>query len=150
MRGRIVLAIPAALTALLVTAVACTTSYPVCYRGEYVGCLCANGASGYQTCNVTEDGFQACVCDGTTPGLDGGRDASGEAGEAGDAAGEAAAAAGAYMMPCGANGACAEANAVCFEFGNKGKVCTKACTQSSECPPPSPGCSANQQICRAP
>ena len=126
-----------AITAFVVTALACTTSYPPCYRGEYLGCLCANGASGYQVCNVTEDGFQACVCDGTAPGLDGGRDSS--AAEASDAADVEAGEGGAYLAPCGSNGACAGADAVCFEFGNKGRVCTKKCTQSAECPAPSPG-----------
>ena len=75
MRGLLVLA----MTLLVVLAstpgtLACSPSYPPCYRGEYQGCTCASGAHGYQACNVTEDGFQGCVCDGTTPGADGGRD----------------------------------------------------------------------------
>lgn len=148
MRGPLVLAIPVACTALVVAVLACSPSYPPCYRGEYQGCACANGSAGYQACNLTEDGFQACVCDGTTPGLDGGRDAGVQ--DAGDAADVEVEGGAAYLAPCGPNGACAGDGAICFEFGNKGRVCTKPCTQSSECPPPSPGCSPNQRICRAP
>lgn len=144
-----------ALTLLLVLSctLACTTSYPPCYRGEYRGCTCAGATAktGYAACNVTEDGFQTCSCDGTTPGADSGAragsgDAGGEGGgaEGGDDAGAA------YLAPCGPNDACAGADALCFEFGTKGKTCTKHCTQSTDCPPPSPGCSPAQGICRAP
>ena len=76
MRGLLVLATATLVVlAVLPCTVACSPSYPPCYRGEYQGCSCPNGARGYQACNVTEDDFQACVCDGTTPGVDGGRDA---------------------------------------------------------------------------
>jgi hypothetical protein len=129
--------------------VACSTSYPPCYRGEYQGCVCANGAHGYQQCNVTEDGYQACVCDGTTPGVDGGRDSG--AASLGDAADASEGATGGqYLTSCDANGACAGPGAICFEFPTKGKVCTKPCTQPADCPAPSPGCSSNQSVCRPP
>lgn len=146
MRGPLVLAIPAASIALVVTVLACTTSYPPCYRGEYQGCVCASRAAGYQACKVTEDGFEACVCDGTTPGIDGGRD-SGVA-DAGDEA--EAAATGTYMTPCGPSGECAGEGARCFEFTSKGKICTKTCTQATDCPAPSPGCAPTNGICRSP
>jgi hypothetical protein len=147
MRGPIVLA--TVLGTMLVVA-SCSTSYPPCHRGEYQGCVCANGSHGYQQCNVSEDGYLACVCDGTTPGVDGGRDSGLVDATAADAS-EAAATPGGgqYMMSCGANGACAGAGALCYEFGTKGKVCTKPCMQPSDCPAPSPGCGTNQ-ICRAP
>lgn len=122
--------------------VACSTTYPPCYRGEYQGCACANGAHGYQACNVTEDGFQSCVCDGTTPGLDGGRDASGEASLAD------AATPGTYLAPCDPAGACTGAGAVCFAFMSRGTICTKTCTQDTECPAPSPGCSPMNGVCK--
>lgn len=146
MRGPIVLAMT--LLAFVAVVVACTTSYPTCYRGEYQGCFCAPGVPGYQACDVTENSFLACVCDGTTPGIDGGRDTG--AADASDAATDPDASGAAYMTPCGPNDACAGAGARCFEFGNKGKVCTRNCTQASDCPPPSLGCSPNQAVCRAP
>ena len=143
MRGSIVLALTASVI------VACSASFAPCYRGEYRGCSCelAPGASvaarGYQACAATEDGFGACVCDGTTPGLDGGADAgASDASDAGDGA--------PYLAPCSANGACSGADAICFAFGNKGKTCTKRCAGSSDCPPPSLGCSPTMGICRPP
>jgi hypothetical protein len=145
MRGPIVLAMP--LFAVLAVVVACSPSYPLCHRGEYQGCSCLGGATGYQACDVTESGYLACTCDGTTPGVDGGRvvaDASGEADAPADAA-----SGGAYMTPCGANDACAGAGSICSSFVGRGKICTKPCTQATDCPAPSPGCNM-QGICRAP
>jgi hypothetical protein len=147
MRGPIVHALTLAAAGVVV--VACTMSYPPCYRGEYRGCTCATASgpvAGYQACTVTEDTFEACVCDGTTPGLDGGRDASAsDAAEAGDAAGEGAP----YLAPC-PNGLCSGADLICFTFGNKGKVCTKRCAGPTDCPPPSLGCSPMMGVCRPP
>jgi len=147
MRGPLVLG--TTLFAIVGIAVACSPSYPACYRGEYQRCSCPNGASGYQACDVTEGAYLACTCDGTTPGVDGGRDAATpdaatpDAGEAGLASG------GAYMMACGLNGTCAAPGGICVEFGTRGKICTKPCTQATDCPAPSPGCNM-QGICRAP
>jgi hypothetical protein len=140
MRAGIVLA----LTAIVL--VACATSYPPCYRGEYRACTCSVNTEtrGYQACSVTEDGFQACVCDGTTPGVDGGRDATPDAPIAD------AGAPGEFLEPCGTNRACAAADAVCFDFPMKGPVCTKRCTQASDCPAPSGVCTPKQGVCKAP
>jgi hypothetical protein len=141
MRGLLVLAMTSMV--VLATTLACSPSHPACYRGEYQGCSCANGAHGYQACNVTEDGFQGCVCDGTTPGADGGRDASTvDASEAG--------ASGTYMLPCGPGGTCSEAGTTCFSFTSKGQVCTKHCATAADCPAPSPGCSTMNSVCKAP
>jgi len=145
MRGLLVLAttLLVVLSCILATG-ACSPSYPPCYRGEYQGCSCAGGVHGYQACNVTEDGFQGCVCDGTTPGVDGGRDASVvvDASEAGTTGG--------YLSPCGPSGTCSEQGAVCFSFTSKGQICTRKCTLSSDCPAPSSGCSTNNGVCKAP
>ena len=141
MRGPLVLAMTASLVVLVVFA--CSPSYAPCYRGEYQGCRCASGAHGYQACNVTEEGFQSCVCDGTTPGVDGGREAS-------DVDAHDASTGGAFLAPCGANGACSEAGNVCFAFPSKGQICTKKCTTASDCPAPSPGCTPSNGVCRAP
>lgn len=141
MRGPLVLAMTSSLVVLVV--LACSPSYAPCYRGEYQGCRCASGAHGYQACNVTEEGFQSCVCDGTTPGVDGGREAS-------DVDAHDASTGGAFLAPCGANGACSEAGNVCFAFPSKGQICTKKCTTASDCPAPSPGCTPSNGVCRAP
>lgn len=141
MRGPLVLAMTSSLVVLVV--LACSPSYAPCYRGEYQGCRCASGAHGYQACNVTEEGFQSCVCDGTTPGVDGGREAS-------DVDAHDASTGGAFLAPCGANGACSEASNVCFAFPSKGQICTKKCTTASDCPAPSPGCTPSNGVCRAP
>ena len=141
MRGSLVLAVNLLLVALVV--VACSTSYPPCYRGEYQGCNCASGVHGYQACSVTEDGFEGCVCDGTTPGVDGGRDASG-------ADAREASLGGPYLGPCGPGRTCTDATNVCFSFPSKGEICTKKCTMDSECTAPSPGCTPKNGVCRAP
>jgi len=141
MRGLLVLA--CSLLVVLACTLACSASHPPCYRGEYQGCSCSSGAHGYQVCNVTEDGFQGCVCDGTTPGADGGRDAASvDASEA--------SAGGAFLEPCGPNGACSVAGNVCFSFPSKGQICTKKCTTAADCPAPSPGCTPSNGVCRAP
>jgi hypothetical protein len=146
MRGLLVLAMT--LMVVLASTLACSPSYAPCYRGEYQGCSCANGAHGYQACNVTEDGFQACVCDGTTPGVDGGRDASVVEASVADAS--EAGVSGGYLQPCGPGGTCKEAAAVCFSFTSKGQLCTKKCTMASDCPAPSAGCSTMNGVCKAP
>jgi hypothetical protein len=60
--------------ALLValSAGACGEDQPTCFAGEYAACNCAGGARGYQVCLASQDAYAACVCDGTTPGLDAG------------------------------------------------------------------------------
>lgn len=148
MRGPIVLASHTVFAAFVVTVLACSPSYPPCYRGEYAGCFCSSGASGYQACRVTEDGFDTCVCDGTTPGVDGGRDAS--VSEATDDAASEGGATGVYLAPCGPNGECAGVEARCFDFPSKGSVCTKTCTLDADCPAPSPGCTPKNGVCRVP
>lgn len=42
----------------------------MCYAGEYAGCTCDNGAVGYAACDPVRNAWGACVCDGTTPGID--------------------------------------------------------------------------------
>jgi hypothetical protein len=136
MRGPSVLVNLVACAALgIAVLVACSPAYPTCYRGEYQGCTCPNAEHGYQACNVTEDGFQQCICDGTTPGVDAGVEAS---------------AGGAYMTTCGLNDACVGEGVICFAFPSKGKVCTRKCAVASDCPAPSPGCTPNNGVCKAP
>jgi hypothetical protein len=70
MRKRAAFVLSAVLLVVAVTA--CRDDAPTCYAGEYAACNCAGGARGYQICLASEDGYAACVCDGTTPGLDAG------------------------------------------------------------------------------
>jgi hypothetical protein len=136
MRGLLVLAM-----AMLVV-VACTTDYPPCYRGEYRGCTCANGAHGYELCNLTEDGFQGCVCDGRTPGVTGVREAGADVVDSGPPVGT-------YLQACDASGKCTDGS-TCIEFAQRGKFCTKTCKDPAECPPPAKTCSLMRGVCAPP
>lgn len=127
-----------ALTIVVAVVVACGEDRPPCYRGDFVGCNCANGAYGYSACTDTEDGYGACVCDGTTPGLD--------AGPPRDAAGEAAAKLALYA-PCTDAAQC-ETN-VCFAYGDGRSLCTKTCAGTADCPLPSTGCNG-KGVCKPP
>lgn len=137
---RVVAAAAIALTAIAGSA--CFENDPVCYAGDYRACTCpgAPAATGYQAC-VATDGYSACVCDGTTPGVDG------SAPDADGSADAAPAAKKALLEACTQNEECE--TGLCFSFNQKGQRCSKACTSSSDCPPPSTGCNL-QGICKAP
>jgi hypothetical protein len=45
----------------------CGRDAPQCFAGDYRGCTCG-AANGYQACDVAQDAYGPCVCDGTTPG----------------------------------------------------------------------------------
>jgi hypothetical protein len=67
-------------------AAGCTEEYKDCYGDDYVACLCAGGGAGYAKCSPLGDyKTVACVCDGTTPGVDAGT-ADAEIDAGGDAA----------------------------------------------------------------
>ncbi|MBX3192800.1 MAG: hypothetical protein KF819_37800 [Labilithrix sp.] len=136
MRGVVVLTM-----AMLVVA-ACTTDFPPCYRGEYRGCSCPDGARGYESCNITQDGFGACVCDGRTPGVAGIREAGADVVESGPPTGT-------YMQPCAPNNQCTDGT-TCALFPNKGSFCTKPCKDPTDCPPPAKTCSSMRGVCAAP
>jgi hypothetical protein len=114
---------------------ACAADHPTCYAGEYRSCSCANGATGYQQCLPTQDGYGACPCDGKTPIADGGIDTGIPAGSR------------QFLEACVADVDCA--SHVCGIFPTRGNKCSKACMADTECPPPSPGCNP-QKICRSP
>lgn len=131
---------------ILTIVVACGEDRPPCYRGDFVGCTCANGAYGYQACRDAEDGYAACVCNGTTPGID----ASVADAARADAAPDALVDAGkrALFASCTTNEECE--SGLCFEFGMGQRICTKPCTAATaatDCPLPSPGCN-NKGVCR--
>ena len=130
---------------------ACASDRPTCYAGDAVGCTCAGNLHGYQVCNAGGDGYGACVCDGTTPGLDASAPPSTPAV---DAAPEASVVDGGtkteFLAPCATGEECA--SGLCQLFPSKGSFCSNRCTAqtaSVDCPPPSPGCNA-QGVCKAP
>jgi hypothetical protein len=137
---------PAVLIALGVAVgivVGCREQSPVCYEGELQACTCAGSKNGYQQCLQAEERYAACVCDGTTPGLDASVDAS-EA--AADAASEASSKV-AFMGVCAKDEDCETGQ--CHDFAAKGSFCSHACKAPTDCEPPSGGCN-NQGVCKAP
>lgn len=116
---------------------------PLCWAGDHQACACAGGAAGYQACLEAEERFGACVCDGTTPGLDGSFEAAApEAGPPG-VPGKAA-----LFASCGRPDDCA--SGVCRDYPAKGgSLCTRGCTGDADCAAPSPGCNM-QGFCKAP
>jgi len=118
--------------------VACGEDRPPCYHGDFIGCTCADGKYGYAACSALEDGYAACVCDGTTPGVDGGvRDASL------DVAPETAKTA--FLAACTTNEQCE--TGLCFTYGMGQELCTKPCTMPTDCPVPSTGCNG-KGVCK--
>jgi hypothetical protein len=115
---------------------ACGEDRPPCYRGDFIGCSCADGAYGYSACSAAEDGYGVCVCNGTIPGVDAGpRDAGVEASKL------------ALFEPCTDASQCE--SGVCFEYGDTRKLCAKTCTGTSDCPAPSTGCNG-KGVCKPP
>jgi hypothetical protein len=105
--------------------------------------------SGYRACDVSRRAYGACLCDGTTPGLD----ASVPSSSPGDAAARDAAEASAkraFLEACAADTECE--TGLCYPFNAKGMRCTRKCTSdtaATDCPPPSTGCN-NQGVCKVP
>jgi hypothetical protein len=125
-----------AVAAAAVTGAGCHEDYPTCYAGEYRACECGGGATGYAQCLASEDGYAPCVCDGRTPASDASPFGTG-----------AAPGSRQYMESCTSDTECV--THVCGSFPSRGNKCTKACTSSADCPPPSPGCNP-QAICKSP
>jgi len=138
--GAVRLAFFVALLIGLAVPVACRVDGPPCYAGDFVGCTCSNGKTGYQSCLPDEERYAACVCDGTTPGLDGSfEDADADVVDANTKL--------PFMSRCTKNEDC-EAND-CHLFSQQGSFCTKTCKTTEDCPAPSTGCN-NRGICKAP
>jgi len=118
---------------VVLVALACDEEFAPCYPGDFVGCACASGARGYAAC--TNETYGACVCDGVTPGLDAGRDATATCGGTKP-----------LFDDCAANAECASCR--CETFGTRGR-CTVPCTSVAECPAPADVCT-NRGVCRPP
>ena len=130
-------AILGAVTIVGAIVLACGEDRPLCYRGDFIGCNCADGAYGYSACVADESGYGACVCNGTTPGVDAGpRDASVE--ETTKLA---------LFVKCTDAAECE--SGVCFTYGDGQSLCSKSCTSAAECPAPSSGCNG-KGACRPP
>ena len=92
----------------------------------------------------------ACGDDDDDSGGQAGAGGSGQAGSdsagTGGGAGASASLKG-FLEACEADQECT--TGVCFDFTAKGKHCSKACTQDSDCESPSPGCNG-MGYCRLP
>lgn len=141
---------------LLLAPMACSsTSDPPtitpCADREEKACTCAGGVEGISQC--VNGAFQACSCGASS---DGGVDATAGEGGTPDGGGggdggkptTSDAGFGQYMGPCNDTPDCPPAHQ-CFQFGSKGKACTKSCTVNTDCPAPSPKCNP-RQICALP
>ena len=129
----------ASLAFVVAGAWACGEAFPVCYEGDRRACSCAEGASGFQTCAPELEAYGPCVCDGTTPGVDGSAPTP-------DAAPESSSKIG-FLEPCLTNEECE--TGLCHPFNAKGPRCSQPCKEPTDCPPPSTGCN-NQGVCKAP
>jgi hypothetical protein len=122
---------------------ACVHEAPACYDREYLSCACGD-AVGYMRC--TEGRYEACACDGKTPGLDGAAGANSST-TSGGAGGQGGAPLLPFMDPCDDDAQCV--TGLCHPFNAKGPHCTKPCNGDDDCPAPSTGCN-NMGICKAP
>jgi hypothetical protein len=140
MRTTLSLALSVPLLVALVLPAACRDERPACYEGDFAACSCPDGKAGYQACLPAEEGYGACVCDGTTPGLDGSFEdvADADAGPADKLP---------FMSKCTTDAECETGR--CHLFSQQGAFCTKTCKEITDCPPPSSGCNT-RGICKAP
>lgn len=121
---------------------ACTPDGATCAPEDFQYCDCPSGVRGYQQCLENGSKYGACDCSGTIPSgagilVEAGPDADAEAAAEGGTAG--------FLMNCSDNVDCT--SNLCFAFNAYGPHCSKACTKTTDCPPPSPGCS-NMGVCK--
>jgi hypothetical protein len=122
---------------------ACTNKGTPCAAGDWEHCTCASGGTGYQQCTSDGESYGACDCSGTIPGIPS-ADAGSDAGAAADAQDAGLLP---FMSPCSTNAECD--TGLCFNFNARGSHCSKPCTQATDCPPPSTGCSG-MNVCKSP
>jgi hypothetical protein len=114
-----------------------------CYDGEYLGCACGPGLTGYAKC--TAGTYAACECTGRTPGVDAGPDTGG-AGDAGPDSGPCTEGC-AFGSPCEGPAGCA--SGVCASFAQQGNKCSQRCQADGDCPAESGKC-GGQKVCKVP
>jgi hypothetical protein len=126
----------------IATLVACSEDAgQPCYPGDLRACSCADGASGLQACATPDSGtrdYGECQCHVPDAAVDAATDGTGDAADGGLLS---------FMSPCTDNAQCA--TGLCFPFNAKGPHCSQHCMVTTDCPPPSPGCS-NMNVCKAP
>jgi hypothetical protein len=120
-----------------------------CYAGDYRGCQCPGGGWGYARCTPLGEFDTVCACDGTTPGVDAGKDTGGPPPDAEGAEvciSDAGADGGVkkYLEVCTTNAECE--TCLCEVFAGSGR-CTKRCTSLDPCPAPADACT-NRGVCR--
>ena len=117
--------------------IACGEDRPPCYRGDFIGCNCTDGAYGYSACREAEDGYAACVCDGTIPGVVAGpKEAS--VVDTGKLT---------LFVDCTDAAQCE--SGICFAYGDGRSLCSKSCNGATDCPAPSTGCNG-KGVCKPP
>ncbi|MDB5220793.1 MAG: hypothetical protein JWO86_8720 [Myxococcaceae bacterium] len=114
-----------------------------CTTGQAEACNCADGTS--STAQCVGGTLSTCACS-----VDGGTDAaqSGDGSKDGGGVSTSDAGFGQYLGPCKVTADCPMGD-ICFQFGTKGFVCTKNCTDSTQCPAPSPKCNP-KMVCAPP
>jgi len=139
--------------AAIVLAVGCTTHGTPCAVGDYQRCDCHGAPTGYAVCSADGEAYGACDCSGAIPpgavadaaDLLNPPDAAPDAADAADAA-EAAALL-PFMATCTSDDQCETHN--CFQYNQRGRRCTHACSSNGDCVPPSPGCNG-MGVCKSP
>lgn len=115
-----------------------------CTTGQSEVCKCADGTTSTAQCVAGKTSTCACGVDaGTTDAAQGGDGAHDGGGPNTSDAGF-----GQYLGPCMVTANCPMGD-ICFQFGTKGLVCTKSCTDSTQCPAPSPKCNP-KMVCAPP
>ncbi len=146
--------------AILITIVvsasgACTPDGRACSPGDPLPCSCADGHVGVQTCDSLGGAYGPCDCtaDGGASNSDAAVSDAASADASPDASTtDAGLCVGMTNLPlsCPCTDASQCADGVCHDYGAKGVRCTKHCTQTSDCPPPSTKCSPMSMVCNTP
>ena len=117
-----------------------------CTTGQTEVCKCADGTTSTAQCVAGKTSTCACgvgVDAGATDAAEGGDGSKDGGGPNTSDAGF-----GQYLGPCMVTADCPMGD-ICFQFGTKGLVCTKNCTDSTQCPAPSPKCNP-KMVCAPP
>ncbi|MFO0742557.1 MAG: hypothetical protein U0270_42180 [Labilithrix sp.] len=139
---RLLLVLPAS---VIVAIAACGEDFEDCYGEDLIACTCAGGVPGYATCANGSYRGSPCVCDGTTPGIDAGKDSgTSEAGACTREAGvDDSGALKKDFEPCANADECEGCR--CELFAST-LLCTRSCRSDAEC---TSGCNP-RGICRNP